>query len=91
MNLLAIFVKYPHKNEYLWTIGVQKAVLKGAPKRFYDEHTEIEYQNRKYTVPKDYEGYLEYHYGDWRTPVKEWNFRTDDNCVKEILYKPDKS
>jgi lipopolysaccharide cholinephosphotransferase len=86
VNLLDIFVKYPVGGKYLWTLGVKKAVLKGAPKRFYDEHTELEYKGRKYTVPKDYEGYLEYHYGDWKTPVKEWDFRTSDNCVKELFY-----
>ena len=55
MNLLDIFVKYPFDDEYLWTIGEKKAVLKGVPKRFYDEHTELIYKDRKYTVPKDYE------------------------------------
>ena len=86
VNLLDIFVKYPFNDEYLWTLGNKKSVLKGVPKKFYDNRTEIEYQNRKYTVPQDYEGYLEYHYGDWRTPVKEWNFWTDDKCVKEIFH-----
>lgn len=88
-NLLDIFVKYPVGDEYQWTIGEKKPVLKGVPKKYYDNHTELEYQNRKYSVPEDYEGYLECHYGDWRTPVKEWNFRTDDQSVKEIWYKQD--
>ena len=29
--------------------------------------------------------FWEYCYGDWRTPVKEWNFRTGDKCVREEL------
>ncbi len=85
IKLLDIFVKYPVGDEYQWTVAVKKPVLKGVPKRFYDERTEILYQNTKYTVPKDYKGYLECHYGDWKTPVKEWNFRTDDKSVIEIF------
>ncbi len=85
VKMLDIFVKFPFGDEYQWTVSVKKPVLKGVPKRFYDEIGELEYKGRKYSVPEDYEGYLEYHYGDWRTPIKEWNFRTDDKCVKEIL------
>ena len=85
VKLLDIFVKYPIGDEYQWTVSIKRPVLKGVPKRFYDERTELIYDNRKYSVPKDYEGYLECHYGDWRTPVKNWDFRTDDQSVREIL------
>ncbi len=84
-TLLDIFIKRLIKDEYYWTVSVKRPVLKAVPKRFYDERTELEWEGRLYKAPKDYEGFLEYSYGDWRTPVKEWNFRTGDNCVKEEL------
>lgn len=85
IKLLDIFVKYPIGDEYQWTVSVKRPVLKGVPKRFYDERAELLYNGRKYSVPKDYVGYLECHYGDWKTPVKTWDFRMDDKSVKEIL------
>jgi len=86
MSLLDIFIKRPIGDEYYWTIDVKRPVLKSTPKHFYDDITALEFQGKTYSVPKDFEGYLEYHYGkDWRIPVKTWNFRTDDHCVKEIL------
>lgn len=86
MSLLDIFIKRPIENEYFWTVDVKRPVLKAVPKCFYDETTTLEFDGKYYSVPRDYEGYLAYHYGkDWRIPVKKWNFRTDDHCVKEIL------
>jgi len=84
-SLMDIFIKYPVKDEYQWIVSVKKPVLKGTPKHFYDKRTQITYREKKYFVPLDYKGYLTYHYGNWKVPVKEWNFRTDDNCVKKEL------
>lgn len=84
--MLDIFIKRKIENEYFWTVGVKAPVLKSVPERFYDELGKIEFDGKSYSVPKDHEGYLEEHYGkDWRTPVKEWDFRTSDNSVKEFL------
>jgi len=84
-KLLDVFIKRPIENEYFWTVAVKRPVLKSVPKHFYDQRTTLEWEGKTYKVPKDYEGYLECHYGDWRTPVKEWNFRTSDKSVKEEL------
>jgi phosphorylcholine metabolism protein LicD len=87
ISLMDIFVKRLVDDRYYWTVGVKKAVMKSAPRRFYEQTTRMEFDGASYSVPRDYEGYLEYHYGrDWRTPVKEWNFRTSDSCERKILY-----
>ncbi|PIE78970.1 MAG: hypothetical protein CSA15_05075, partial [Candidatus Delongbacteria bacterium] len=79
-----IFVKRTiesDRDNYYWSVGINKAILKSCPKRYYDEVKNMEFEGKSYLVPKDEIGYLEYHYGkDWQTPVKTWNFRTDDNC-----------
>ena len=86
MSLLDIFIKRPIDDEYYWTIDVKRPVLKSTPKHFYDDITSLEFEGKAYSVPKDSEGYLEYHYGkDWRIPIKKWNFRTDDFSVVKIL------
>ncbi|MCB9057391.1 MAG: LicD family protein [Calditrichae bacterium] len=83
-SLLDIFIKKPIDGDYYWTVSTKSPVLKSVPKKYYDEHTQIEFEGKKFMAPKEYEGFLEYCYGDWRTPVKDWNFRTGDNCVREI-------
>lgn len=84
--ILDIFIKRLIDDQYYWTVGIMSPVLKSVPRRFYEQHTQIEFSGRKYMVPEDYTGYLEEHYGkEWRTPVKEWDFRTSDCSVREFL------
>ncbi|MCF7793941.1 MAG: LicD family protein [Candidatus Cloacimonetes bacterium] len=85
-----VFVKKLIGAEYYWTVGVHKPVLKSVPRRFYDELGKLDYNGKKYSIPEDYKGYLTEHYGNWQTPVKEWNFKFDDKSVKEKLYEEDK-
>lgn len=85
ITLMDIFIKDLIKDEYFWTVGTKKPVLKAAPRRFYENFTLYKFRGKWYSVPEDYIGYLEYHYGDWKTPKKTWDYLLDDNCVKEIL------
>jgi phosphorylcholine metabolism protein LicD len=85
--VLDIFIKKLIGEEYYWTVGVKKPVLKSVPRRFYEVLGKIEFQKEQYSVPEDYEGYLVEHYGDWKTPVKQWNFKFDDKSVREKLYE----
>jgi len=81
-----IFLKRLVNEEYYWTVGVHKPVLKSVPRRFYEELGKLTYKGKTYSVPRDYKGYLTEHYGDWQTVVKEWNFKFDDKSVREKLY-----
>lgn len=84
--VLDIFVKRKIGDEYFWTVGVKDPVLKAVPSTFYENHTQVNFKNKLFSVPKDYIGYLECHYGkDWRIPIKEWDYRTSDESVKEFL------
>ncbi len=84
LNLMDIFIKKKIGNEYFWTVSPKNPVLKSVPEQHYEQFTKINFDGWDYMAPKDYEGFLTYCYGNWRTVVKEWNFRTGDNCVKEI-------
>ena len=84
--VLDIFIKRKIGDEYYWTEGLNPPVLKAVPSTFYDNLTQIIFMNKKFSIPKDYKGYLECHYGkDWRIPVKEWDFRTSDLSTKGFL------
>ncbi len=79
--MLDIFLKRKVDNEYFWTVGIKSPVLKSSPAKYYDELSKIKFDRKDYLIPKDYEDYLTYRYGDWKIPVKVWNFKKDDNAI----------
>ncbi len=88
-SLLDIFIKYKVGNEYLWTVDDKHPVLKRCPAFFYDQKVIFPFDGGLFTVPEKYEEYLAYHYGkNWKTPIREWNFRLDDSCEKEEIKLP---
>ena len=81
--MLDVFLKRKVGNDYFWTVGIKSPVLKSSPAKYYDELDWTEFDGKKYMISKDYYGYLTYRYGDWKTPVKIWNFKKDDNAIVE--------
>ena len=79
--MLDIFLKKKIDNDYFWTVGIKSPVLKSAPAEFYDELTKVKFDKKDYLIPRDYEGYLTYRYGDWKVTVKQWDFKKDDNAI----------
>jgi phosphorylcholine metabolism protein LicD len=75
---LDIFVCYPDGDNMSWAEGIRKkATKKSMPTRLH-KYTKTEFNGRKYPIPKHYDEYLTVRYGDWRTPVKNWNNFIDD-------------
>jgi len=68
--LLDVFIKYK-------SAEVMDYVIASRGFRMPVEHIENlewhEFKGQKISIPGQVELYLERHYGDWRTPVKEWN------------------
>lgn len=79
--LIDLFIKYPDEDRYYWSVGKKSIVNKSAPRHHYDTLDTIVFDNREFCIPSDVENYLTHRYGDWRTPVQEWNFKTDDKAV----------
>lgn len=79
--LMDIFIKRKVEEDYFWTVGVKTVVLKSVPARFYEQLDWKEFNGKKYLIPQDFNGYLTCRYGDWNTPVKTWNFKTDDRAI----------
>ena len=42
----------------------------------------MEVAGQRYRVPAQVEDYLDYRYGDWRTPVEEWCYWEDDGAIR---------
>ncbi len=51
--------------------------------KYYDGYDEIEVGTEKFKVPVDYRAYLTEKYGDWSTPVKEWDCGKDEKTIVE--------
>ena len=75
---LEIFVKYPKKENTYWMIG---NTTKNVPSKYYARLQSIKFKDYFFSIPMLTEEYLTYRYGDWKTPVKEWNTFTDDKAL----------
>lgn len=75
---LDVFIKYTNDENTYWEIDNKK---KSVPKHFYTNFKTISFQNKSYPIPSKTDEYLSYRYGDWQTPVKEWNTSTDDHAL----------
>lgn len=86
IKLLDIFIKTKESGKYFWVVGIKNPVLKSVDSHYYENFSTINFNENKLSIPYDWDAYLTYRYGDWKTPVKEWNFKKDDNAIvkKEI-------
>jgi hypothetical protein len=47
----------------------------------FDRFEHVTVDGHTFRVPSPVHDYLTEHYGDWRTPVKEWNWRKSPVCA----------
>ncbi len=75
---LDVFVKYPHEQKAYWEIANK---TKFVPVKFYESLKTITFKGYSYQVPLQTDEYLSYRYGDWQTPVKDWDTTKDDKAL----------
>ena len=75
---LELFIKYPVKDRAFWEIDSK---IKSVPYNFYKQLKIISFKGFDYKIPLKTEAYLTYRYGNWETPVKEWNTGKDDRAL----------
>lgn len=75
---LDVFVKYTNNDECYWKIGDK---TKSVPSKFYQDFKKITFNEFEYSIPKLTDEYLSYRYGDWETPVKDWDTFSDDKAI----------
>lgn len=79
--LVDIIVKRTVGERTFWTVGKDSTVLKSVESRFYAAFDTLEFKGYRYPTPQHLGEYLTARYGDWRTPVKEWDFLKDDQAI----------
>jgi hypothetical protein len=81
IGLMDIFVKKKIDDQYYWLVGQHEHVLKSVPAHFYENLSRYNFEGYNYSIPRDYDEYLTFRYGDWRTPFKDYNFKVDDKSI----------
>ena len=84
-GILDIFILKKEGEEYTYVIGEKPQVQKAQPLKFHEKSTLISFEGKEYSAPENYEDYLQHVYGDWQTPVKDWDFRWGGNCEVKIV------
>jgi phosphorylcholine metabolism protein LicD len=76
-----IFFKYRYENAIYWIAYDQenKVPLEYTCK----ELIEIDFCGIKCNIPKEYDNYLTYKYGDWKTPKQNWTHENDDLSINK--------
>ncbi len=74
-----IFFKYQYNNASYWfAYGKENSV----PLEYMsNELINIDFYGIKCTIPKNYDKYLTYKYGDWKIPNENWSHDNDDFSI----------
>lgn len=82
VSLMDIFIKDLVDDRYYWTVS-EKNVLKSAPRKYYENFAQFNFKGKSYSVPAEYDAYLQSRYGDWKTPRQTWDFTKDDLSIEQ--------
>lgn len=76
-----IFFKYKFQNASYW---LAYGEVNSVPLEYMSEElVEINFCDIKCKIPKLYDRYLTYKYGDWKTPKPNWNHEDDDFSINK--------
>lgn len=76
-----LIFKYADESHYHWLIGENPYVHKKVARKHYDALDSLQFAGRQYPIPSDVETYLSARYGDWKTCVRDYDFRNDDGAI----------
>lgn len=73
-----VFIKYTHNGKTYWEIDNK---TKNVPAKFYESFALKKFKGKEYSIPSMTDEYLTYRYGDWQTPIKDWDTSKDDKAL----------
>ena len=82
-EVVELFVRKVQKDQAFWLLGKDNMTLNAMPAQFHQALTPVEFNGRPFNVPAATDEFLTYRYGDWRTPVKEWDAFANDGAIVE--------
>ncbi|PIC94704.1 hypothetical protein CSV69_15455 [Sporosarcina sp. P26b] len=59
--------------------------MNSSPKHHFEKQLKVDFFGEEISVPFDYESYLEFTYGDWKTPKKDTSFEDYPFSFKDIV------
>ncbi len=72
---LDIFVLKNFEDNTYWC---ELGELHSISSSYLQEFSMIDFNGKQYRIPKDFDGYLTAHYGDWKTPKPDYNSSIDN-------------
>lgn len=84
-HMLDVFVKHSDGKQVFWQAG---NCFMAVDAKYYEGHDEISWKGMKVKIPKFHEAFLEEKYGNWRVPVKDWDFTMEKTI---FAHTPDAS
>jgi phosphorylcholine metabolism protein LicD len=75
---LDVFIKYTKNEKTYWEIANK---VKNVPFKYYETFKTLDFKGKPYAIPNLTDEYLTYRYGDWQTPVKDWDTAKDDRAL----------
>lgn len=75
---LDVFVKYQDESYTYWQA---KEKVMRVDKKHYESYETISCLDKIFKVPNHYRDYLTEKYGDWSTPIKEWDCGEDEKTI----------
>ncbi|MEZ4856429.1 MAG: LicD family protein [Gelidibacter sp.] len=75
---LEIFMKYSDNENVYWRVSDK---IMAAPKTIYEAYKSLTFLGHNYSIPEKTDDYLTLKYGDWKTPVKEWDAAKNEKTI----------
>lgn len=75
---LDVFIKYKIDDYYYW---IGSNALKRVKAQYHDHLDTIIWDNQKFFIPSDVDNYLTDLFGDWKTPVQNYDSSLDDRAI----------
>ncbi|MBN2782580.1 MAG: hypothetical protein JXQ66_05010, partial [Campylobacterales bacterium] len=81
---LDIHIKYPKDEKLLWMVAQRRL---SATKSFCFPTKEFIFKKQTLKVPNNSDNYLKELYGEWKTPVKKWDYSQYSNIDNYVPYE----
>jgi len=78
---LDVFIKYKIDDYFYW---IGSNALKRVKAHYHEHLDTVEWEGRPYYIPSDIDHYLTDIFGDWRTPVKDYDSSLDDRAIYDF-------